>query len=99
MTEYRNIDSIVKDSTVPITIAPSLRKLVVTGFPQIRDQVSLDTDQGYSMMVEVTWISDDQETLKGRVTQGYFPMEESKHVDVGAMVEFSRMKVGGIHRT
>ena len=102
MPEYRKIDSILTDRKLPIvTLSPMKQNTPIpapTEFPVIDDEVSLDTDLRDPMMVEVTWVSNDQETLRGKVTHGYFPMEISKQIDVGTMVEFSRKKVGSIHK-
>lgn len=97
MMTYQNIDTILKDVKGLVAIGDSLAA-VYARIPQTSDEVSLDTDQGYSMVVEVTWISENKEILRGVVTSGYYPKDESKWIEVGASVEFSKKKVGGIFR-
>ena len=50
------------------------------------------------MIVEVSWISDDKQTYRGTVIHGYYPKDESKWIEVGAVVEFSIKKIRGISK-
>ncbi|MEA2066239.1 MAG: hypothetical protein U9O65_03960 [Thermotogota bacterium] len=98
MTKFRNVDDVVEDATICITIGDFDKPIDWSGIPEISDQVSLDTDEGYSMMVEVTGMSNDKALFKGKVINGYYPSEKSKQINEDEMVEFSRKKIAGIHK-
>jgi hypothetical protein len=99
MKEYKQIDSILLDATNRVTIGDAKQSIDSSGIPHISDEVSLDTNKGYPMMVRVSWMSDDKETFRGKVTHGYYPKEKNKQIDVDALVEFSMKKIGGIFKS
>ena len=95
---YRNINAFVKDASNCITISPSSRPIEWSELPDVGDKVALDTEENYSIIVEVTEIPPDHQTLRGRVTNGYYPSKQEQWIEEGTMVEFSKTKVGGIHK-
>lgn len=98
MNTFKNINDIVGNATICVTISPSTYPFKSSDIPSVGDEASLDTNENYAMMVEVTEISEDKETFRGKVTHGYYPKDEKEWIDVGALVEFSRKKIGGIHK-
>lgn len=98
MSDYRNVDDVISDATICVTIGDSIRPIDWSGIPEISDEISLNTDQGYEMMVDVTGISDDNSIFWGNVTQGYFTEKEKDWINAGDMVEFSRQKIAGIYK-
>ncbi|MFO7549068.1 MAG: hypothetical protein R6X29_09410, partial [Acidimicrobiia bacterium] len=58
----------------------------------------LDTDEGYSIVVQVLWMSQEKQMFRGTVTHGYYPKDESDCIKEGAVVEFSKKKIGGIFK-
>ena len=96
--ECRNIDHIVDDATICITTVNLDRPMDWSGIPEVSDEVSLGSDQEYTMGVEVTWISQDRRTFRGTVTRGYFPDDRSKWITEGDRVEFSRNKIEAIDK-
>lgn len=99
MPNYRNINAILKDAIPPITtIISSGTVLPIQDLPSLHDEVSLDTDEGYSMSVEVLSISDDGKTLRGKVTRGYYSSDKSREAPVGDFVSCSITKIKGIHK-
>jgi len=99
---FQNIDSIFNDATSVTTIRDATKgttpRYSWSGIPRISDEVSLTPkDTRFSpVVVKVLWISGDKKTLRGEVTHGYYPEDESKHLAVGTLVEFSLKKIGGI---
>jgi len=98
MNEYRNIDDVLIDATKPFTFDDKRLPTDRSGIPEISDKVSLDTIIGDSMRVEVTGMSDDKSLFMGKVIHGYFPEKQEDEINIGDMVEFSRMKIAGIHK-
>ena len=99
MTEYRNIDDVIEDAQICVTIG-DLKKtpLDISGIPKISDEISLDSDKADSMVIEVTEVSDDNSLLKGRVVHGYFPENQNEWINEGEFVEVSRKKISGIFK-
>jgi hypothetical protein len=97
LTQYRNIDNILKDSTECEPFIQSKQGTNWSCIPDVSDKVSLKTDRE-TIMAEVTSVSYDNEVFRGKVTHGYYPKDEGKWVDVGALVEFSHKKIAGIHK-
>lgn len=99
MNTFKNINDIVDDATILGIISPLRYPLeIFSDIPSVEDEVSLDTNENYAMTVEVTEISEDREIFRGKVTRGYYPKDEKEWIDVGAIVEFSRKKIGGIYK-
>lgn len=90
MPEYRNIDTILVDSSELVRVNQKWSEI-----PEKNDKVMLKL-RNYldcDLVVKVTWISSDKETIWGEVTNGYYP---SQQLDVGNLVEFSLKKRQGI---
>ena len=87
---YRNIDSILVNATSVMTIGRLRRSCL----PRISDKVVLKTNEGRTMIVGVSWISQDGARFRGKVSvcDGY-PEEEMAHIPVGELVEFSLKKI------
>jgi hypothetical protein len=51
------------------------------------------------MRVEVHWMSEDKETFRGKVINGYYPPNKEKehYIIEGEFVEFSRNKIISIN--
>jgi len=94
----RNIDTIIEDARICITISDSLRSLDLSGIPNISDDVSLGTDSDCSLVVEVYWISENRNMFRGKVVRDYYPAEEMNQIDIGTMVEFSNKKISCIFK-
>lgn len=90
---YKNIDSVLVNAAKVLTLG----RLMRTCLPRISDEVVLKTNNGCTMMVGVSWISQDGATFRGKVTLGgYYPKEETEHIVVGELVEFSLKKIAGV---
>jgi hypothetical protein len=96
MGPYRNIDQVVADRSVCITIGPGIKIVDWPGIPGISDAVSLNK---YSLIVKIFEILNNNELFRGTVAQGYFPENEEDWLNNGALVEFSRKKIGSIHKS
>jgi hypothetical protein len=96
--KYRKIDAIVETALGIYTNSGSTHTIARLGIPAVADQVSLVTEMGSPMLVEVVWISEGNKTLRGKVTYGYYPQNKADWVSVGDLVEFSINKIAGIHR-
>jgi hypothetical protein len=90
MTEFKNIDSILIDATNVATIGYLCRSRL----PRISDKVVLKTNDGCTIIVEVSWISQNGATFRGKITIcDCCPQEEMTHIPVGEFVEFSLKKI------
>ena len=98
MNEYRNIDNVVDDAKEPVMLLKDEALPDLSVIPKISDQVTLATDEGYSLLVEITDIADDLNVFKGKVIHGYYPKNNSDNINTGEMVEFSRNKIESIHQ-
>lgn len=98
MNDYRNIDDIVEDATICITIKDHARFINCSGIPVISDRVNLNISRGHAIVVEVKEISDDRSLFKGTVIYGYFPKNQNECIDAGSLVQFSRKKIAGIYK-
>lgn len=99
MRQYRNIDQVVADRSVCITIGPGNLNVDWSGIPGISDEASRNINAYYSLMVKISAILNDKEIFRGIVMHGYFPAKEEDWIKNGAMVEFSRKKIGSIHKS
>jgi len=99
MTEYRNIDNVIEDAAICIEITEYGNPIKWFQIPKHHEEVSLDTDKGYRMKVEVDWISESQKLIRGKTTQAYFHKNSKKCIAVGDSVGFSQKKVAVIHRS
>jgi hypothetical protein len=90
MPEYRNIDTILVDSSELVRVNQDWSEI-----PEKNDKVMLKLRNSFDcdLVAKVTWISPDKETIRGEVTNGYYP---SQQLDVGNLVEFSLKKMQGI---
>ncbi len=50
-------------------------------------------------MVKISEILNNKENFRGTVMHGYFPEKEEDWIKVGSLVEFSRRKIGSIHKS
>jgi hypothetical protein len=98
MSPYRNIDQVVADRSVCITIGPGIKIVDWSGIPGMSDEVSLNINEYYSLMVKISAVLNNKEIFRGTVTHGYFPEKEEDWIKDGAMVEFSKKKIRGIHK-
>jgi len=100
MSEPRDINQFINNASIVVVVGDYgvNKKVYFENIPEIHDEVSLDTDEGYSMMVEVTEYSEDGKSFVGKVTHGYYPKNEENTVEVGEIVCFSKNKIGGIHK-
>lgn len=90
MTGFKNIDSILIDATKVMTIG----RLRRTHLPRISDEVVLKTNDGRTMIVGVSWISQSGATFRGKVTvSDCYPEEEMALIPIGQLVEFSLKKI------
>jgi hypothetical protein len=96
--KYRKIDAIFENASVSYTNSESTGVNAWSAIPSVTDQVSLVTELGYPMMAEVLWFSEDNGTLRGKVTHGYYPENKVDWISDGELVEFSSSKVAEIHR-
>jgi hypothetical protein len=99
MNTFKNINDIVSDASIRGIISSSMNPVEFPGIPYVEDEVSLNTYKNHNIMVvEIIEVSEDKETFRGKVTHGYYPEDEKEWIDVGALVEFSREKIGGIYK-
>lgn len=99
MSQYRNIDQVVADRSICITIGPGIKIVDWSGIPGMSDEVSLNINEHYSLMVKISEILNNKENFRGTVMHGYFPEKEEDWIKVGSLVEFSRRKIGSIHKS
>lgn len=99
MDECRNIDAVLTDAEKPFIFDDKRLPTDRSGVPEVLDRVSLDTDIGHSICVEVTGTSDDKSLFSGKVIQGYFPEKQENEINIRDMVEFSRKKIAGIDKS
>ncbi|MCK5680946.1 hypothetical protein KAI46_09080 [bacterium] len=98
MPEYQNIDDIVEDAVICIEMCDHNHSTKWSNIPEIAEEVSLDTDNGYRMKVNVMRVFADKNIICGEVIQEYFHKNKNKRIKVGDLVEFSKKKVAVIHR-
>lgn len=98
MNEYRNIDDLIDDANEPVLLLKDDTLPDLSNTPKISDHVSLGTNEGYSMMVEITDIANDPYIFRGKIIHGYYPKNTSDHIETGELVEFSREKISSIHQ-
>ena len=98
MNEYRNIDNVVNDAKQPVMLLKDEALPDLSVIPKISDQVTLATNEGCSLLVEITNIEDGLNIFKGKVIHGYYSENNSDNIDIGEMVEFSREKISSIHQ-
>lgn len=99
MNTFKNINNIVGDASIHGIFSSSMDPVEFSGIPYVEDKVPLNTYKNHNIMVvEIMEISEDKEIFRGQVTRGYYPKDEKEWIDVGALVEFSRKKIGGIHK-
>jgi hypothetical protein len=90
MTKFKNMDSILTDATNVMTIG----RLCRSRLPRVADKVVLKTNDGRTMIVEVSWISQDGAVFRGKVAVGdSYPEEEVADIPIGESVEFSLKKI------
>jgi hypothetical protein len=90
---YKNIDSILVNAAKVLTLG----RLIRSCLPRISDEVVLKTNDECALIVRVSWISQDGATFRGIVTAGdYYLKEETEHIVVGELVEFSLKKISGV---
>jgi len=97
MDEHRNIDSLLVDASTCITIGDPSEPIDWSGIPKNNDNVSLNTKDDQTIVVEVLSTADNQ-IFQGKVVHGYYPKTKEDWLDVGALVEFSLKKIAGIHK-
>jgi hypothetical protein len=100
MSEPRDINQFIDNASIVVITGDYgiNAKMSFLHIPEIHDEVSLDTDEGYSMIVEVTEIFEDGETFIGKVIHGYHPEAQENTIEVGEIVCFAREKIHGIHK-
>ena len=94
MSGYRNIDSLLRDARTiePLHMDPSSCSADWSGIPKISNEALLCTMAECSIKVNVSWVSGDKETIRGRITIG----SVTERISEQELVEFSRKKITGI---
>jgi len=100
MNEPRDINQFINNASIVVVIDNNgfSDKVYFEGIPEIHDEVSLNTEAGYSMTVEITDYSEIGKSFFGKVTHGYYPENEENTIEIGDIVCFSKEKIGGIFR-